>query len=229
MQTEKLLELSQEEINAEILRRVEPWLAYIADASDHVPLIYSRDPPFPDTKLFEWGSYDKYFHISNMNPVLALSSRYRLDWKRNFEQDEISARFTGAIPEETARLIDIVAKKDIDGQTEQGQMVYMAQLVGNLRRINLLTPFVEEYAPEKITKAIRNFYDGQEENRGHKSIQFNGEDFLAELSGTSIYDSVVDGVKGLIDAERERRQLTGEEVRWYQTFMRTVEDQRKGD
>jgi len=230
MQTEKLLELTQDEINAEIIRRVEPWLAYIAGESDHVPLVYSRDQPFPDFKLFEWGSYDKYFHISNMNHVLALSSRYRVDWRGNSEIDEITARFTGDIPEETARLIKLVARQDSDGQTEQGQMIYIAQTVGNLRRLNLLTPAVEEYAGEKFPESIRNFYAQQEKNRGHRSIQFNATDSFAELSGTRIYDSVVNEVKGLIDSERERRSLTDEEINWYQKdFMKAIEVNRKGD
>lgn len=223
MQTEKLLELTQEEINTEIIRRVEPWLAYVAGESDHVPLRYSRDPPFPDIKLFEWGSYDKYFHIANMNHVLALSAGFR------FEDNEITARFTGDVPERTGGLIDIVAKNDIDGQTEDGQMIYIAKTVGNLKKLNLLTGFVEEYAREKIPVSIQNFYDKQEENWKRRNIQFNATDSLAELAGTRIYDSVVDGIERLIDAEREKRQLTGEEISWYREFRKAVEINRKKD
>jgi hypothetical protein len=223
MQTEKLLGLTLEEINAEIIRRIEPWLAYIAGESDYVPLKYSRDPPFPDIKLFEWGSYDRYFHIANMNHVLALSAGFK------FEGNEITARFTGEVPERTARLIDIVAKSDIDGQTKDGQMIYIAKTIGNLKRLNLLTQFVEEYAREMIPESIKNFYDQQEKNLGRRNIQFNSTDTLAEIAETHIYDSVVDGVRKLIDVERGRRTLTDGEARWYQIFIREAEENRKRD
>lgn len=158
-----------------------------------------------------------------MNHVLALSAGFR------FEGNEITARFTEEVPEGTARLIDIVAKSDIDGQTEDGQMIYIAKTVGNLKRLNLLTRFVEEYACEKFLESVKNFYDQQEENLKRRNIQFNATDSLAELAGTCIYDSVVDGIKKLIDVERGRRALRDEEMRWYQTFVRETEENRKRD
>jgi len=231
-QTEKLLALTQDEINAEIIRRVEPWLAYIAGESDQVPLIYScySDLPFPDIKLFELGGYDKCFHVCNMNHVLALSSVYKVDWRNNLERDEITTRFVGDIPVETARLIERVAIDDMDAQAEQGQMIYIAQTVGNLRRLNLLTPAVEEYAGQKFPESLGRFYDEVEEHRGHRNIQFNATDSFAELSGTRIYDTMVEQVRQLINAERENRSLTHEETNWYQKyFVKAVEVNRKGD
>jgi len=210
----RLQEMPEEDRNNEIIRRLHPWLEFMAHKTDVVPPD-PKDTAFPLLSLaFGKGDHDTFYNLLNMGWDLYLSTP-----NEDSCYMPTYAKFTGTLPESTKILLEEVAKHDFEGMAEKGGPVHIAVVVRGLHDMGLLTAAVEQCAVDALPKSFAKWGEhakwSANEFRQQENISFNFRTFLKALSKTTVYASGVDAIREFVDGVKAARGLSPKEEKWY--------------